>query len=107
MDSQTRDQDVYIQSAQKGGKGIGVVVTGLPEMGYTAFVYSLEGQTARLERTQKFDSGSQSRDRAEFQQFVKELTGTDAVAYCFDTDRLLGPLSGALEDAVRNHVDMS
>ncbi|MDD5741527.1 MAG: hypothetical protein PHH54_06105 [Candidatus Nanoarchaeia archaeon] len=104
--------DIYMQTGNTDKGRIGIIGVSSIGNNYIAYVYDLimasleKPAFASLRNTIKFNSGKNGDNYNNFQKFVKKQTGAEALF--FDPDNGYGPnrltVSGALEQALKNHV---
>lgn len=106
METQTFS-DVYVQTRKiSADKTIGVIVTHTP---YSCVVnqYDFIGNNAVLNSRREFSNEGNGQVYERVKEFIKSIIGADAILHFFDPDNRDIPISGALEHALKNHIDLS
>ena len=98
--------DIFIQTGRHEGRDVAVVVTPR-EDGYIAHCYDLNGNEFVQEDSVEFCNHTKQRNYKTVQEFVRGMTGAEAIFYNPDADVLTGPHQAALESVLEEHVVFS
>ncbi len=96
-------EEAYIQTKEN----IALIVVGALDprkIGhYTVFQYELSntGNSPRFVRSRKFKRNKDNYQ--EFQKFIRQETGTEAIPYDPESDVIIGVFASSLEQALANH----
>ena len=102
----TAQEEFYVQYKTAGDAGIGIV--GVRSLdAYIAYQYRLTSREAVLTKKREFHNADAVTNYQMFQQFVRGITGAQPRNFDPDSDFLVGDFSRSLEQALRNHIDMS
>jgi len=101
------DQEIFIQTYQENGHFIGLVVTNpLGENKYMVYKYLLINPSPKqLGIPREFSKKDKLENYSDFQKYVKETAGAEAVFLNYDSDVICGPCAETLEQLLlKNHI---